>query len=97
MLGTALAQGGPASMLIAYILVGSMLYTVVNSLCELVVLYPVQGSFNNYGSRFIDPAWVLIMHMIIYFVNTPIGICNGVELRFAMVDYTTNRAECSCK
>lgn len=46
-------------MLISFILIGIMLFTVVHALGELAVLYPVQGSFNIYGTRFIDPAWVI--------------------------------------
>ena len=49
--------GGPASVMIAFILIGMMLFTVVHALGELAVMFPIQGSFSVFSTRFIDPAW----------------------------------------
>ncbi|KAJ5204213.1 General amino-acid permease GAP2 [Penicillium cinerascens] len=59
--GTVLAAGGPASVLIAYALIGIMLYCTVHALGEMAVLFPVAGSFAHYSTRFIDPAWGFAM------------------------------------
>ena len=59
--GKALAQGGPASLLIAYSLIGAMLYCTVHALGEMAVLFPVAGSFSAYSTRFLDPAWGFAM------------------------------------
>ncbi|PGH35057.1 hypothetical protein GX50_02088 [[Emmonsia] crescens] len=59
--GKALADGGPASVLIAFILVGVMLYSTVHALGEMAVLFPVAGSFSAFSTRFIDPAWGFAM------------------------------------
>ncbi|XP_055339229.1 uncharacterized protein LOC129588858 [Paramacrobiotus metropolitanus] len=59
--GGVLAQGGPASLLIGFALIGSMLFNVVMALGELAVMYPIAGSFSVYASRFIDPAWGFAM------------------------------------
>jgi len=59
--GSALAVAGPASLWIAFVITGLMLYTVVMALGELAVMYPINGAFNIYSSRFIDPAWGLAM------------------------------------
>ncbi|SMQ52215.1 unnamed protein product [Zymoseptoria tritici ST99CH_3D7] len=59
--GQALANGGPASVLIAFGLVGLMMYTTVHALGEMAVLYPVAGSFSAYSTRFLDPAWGFAM------------------------------------
>ncbi|RAL67939.1 hypothetical protein DID88_008664 [Monilinia fructigena] len=56
--GAALASGGPASLLIAYILMGGMLFCTVQALGEMAVTFPVAGSFSTFATRFIDPAWV---------------------------------------
>ncbi|BFZ55748.1 histidine permease [Savitreella phatthalungensis] len=53
--------GGPAAVLIGFILVGAMLFCVVHALGELAVLFPIQGSFSIYSSRFIEPAWGFAM------------------------------------
>ncbi|RKP36410.1 amino acid permease/ SLC12A domain-containing protein [Dimargaris cristalligena] len=55
--GTALADAGPAGCLMAYLLVGIMVFFVMSSLGELATYIPVPGSFNTYGGRFIDPAF----------------------------------------
>ncbi|KAE8449811.1 hypothetical protein EG329_007287 [Mollisiaceae sp. DMI_Dod_QoI] len=59
--GSALNSGGPASLIIDFIIIGFMLLLTVNALGELAALYPVAGSFYNYSVRFIDPAWGFAM------------------------------------
>ncbi|KAL8808370.1 MAG: hypothetical protein Q9182_000190 [Xanthomendoza sp. 2 TL-2023] len=59
--GKALQQGGPASLLIAFSLIGGMLFTTVQALGEMAVLLPVAGSFSAYSTRFLDPAWGFAM------------------------------------
>ncbi|KAJ8058042.1 hypothetical protein OCU04_012903 [Sclerotinia nivalis] len=55
--GAALATGGPASLLLAYILTGGMLFCTVQALGEMAVTFPIAGSFSTFATRFIDPAW----------------------------------------
>ncbi|KAL4881392.1 amino acid permease-domain-containing protein [Aspergillus karnatakaensis] len=59
--GRVLATGGPASLLIAYALIGCMLYCTVQALGEMAVVFPVAGSFAHFSTRFIDPAWGFAM------------------------------------
>lgn len=59
--GKALSTGGPASLLIAYALIGAMLYCTVQALGELSVAFPVSGAFSTFSTRFIDPAWGFAM------------------------------------
>jgi yeast amino acid transporter len=59
--GSTLAHGGPASVLIAYSIIGAMLYFTVQALGEMAVLFPVAGSFSAYSTRFLDPAWGFAM------------------------------------
>lgn len=55
--GYALSSGGPAGLLISYILVGFSLFCVVMALGEMSVQFPVSGSFNAFFTRFVDPSW----------------------------------------
>lgn len=48
-------------MVIAYILIGAMLYCTVHALGEMAVLFPVAGSFAAFSTRFLDPAWGFAM------------------------------------
>lgn len=59
--GKALSNGGPAALLIAFSLVGIMLYCTVHALGEMAVAFPVAGSFSAYSTRFLDPAWGFAM------------------------------------
>jgi amino acid transporter len=59
--GKALSQGGPGSVLLAYLLVGIMLYCTVQALGELAVVFPVAGSFSAFSTRFLDPSWGFAM------------------------------------
>lgn len=59
--GGAFVKGGPASVLIDFIIIGVMMFNVVYSLGELAVMYPVSGGFYTYSVRFIDPSWGFAM------------------------------------
>ncbi|KAK5064913.1 hypothetical protein LTR84_000747 [Exophiala bonariae] len=75
--GSALANGGPGSLIIAYGLIGVMLYCVVHALGELAVAFPVAGSFSAYSSRFLDPAWGFAMgwnYALQWMVTLPLEI-----------------------
>ena len=59
--GSALQSGGPAGVVISYVLVGTMMFCTVQSLGELAVTFPVSGAFVTFNSRFIDPSWGFTM------------------------------------
>ncbi|EPY50704.1 hypothetical protein SPOG_00755 [Schizosaccharomyces cryophilus OY26] len=75
--GNALADGGPASIIIAFAIIGLYVLFTTSALAELSVLYPVSGSFYTYFSRFIDPAWgfaVGIQYWISFAVTVPLEL-----------------------
>lgn len=55
--GKALRIGGPAGIIIAWLLIGSMVFSVVQALGELATALPVTGSYFSYISRFIEPSF----------------------------------------
>ncbi|RBR25800.1 uncharacterized protein FIESC28_01393 [Fusarium coffeatum] len=55
--GGALQKGGPAALLIGYLIIGIMLLCTCLALAEMAVLYPVNGAFFTYICRFVDPSW----------------------------------------
>jgi amino acid transporter len=59
--GSALANGGPAALIIDFAIIGIMLFNVCMALGELSVIFPVSGSFASHSSRFLDPAWGFAM------------------------------------
>lgn len=59
--GKTLSDGGPASVLIAYLIIGVMLFCTIQALGELAVIFPVAGSFSAFSTRFLDPSWGFAM------------------------------------
>lgn len=55
--GSTISQAGPGGALVAYTLMGMMVYFLMTSLGELATYMPVSGSFSTYATRFIDPAF----------------------------------------
>ena len=55
--GKSLATGGPASMLIAYAIVGAIVFITMLSLGEMAAFMPIAGSFCTYAGRFVDDAF----------------------------------------
>ncbi|TKX21837.1 amino-acid permease inda1 [Elsinoe australis] len=59
--GSSLRTGGPGALLIAFGIIGLMIFNVVYALGELAMMYPISGGFYTYSSRFIDPSWGFAM------------------------------------
>ncbi|KAL7907150.1 amino acid permease domain-containing protein [Trichoderma velutinum] len=75
--GGALAKGGPASVLICFLVVGFMVFNVVFALGELAIMYPVSGGFYTYATRFIDPAFGFAVgwnYFFLWFVVLPLEL-----------------------
>ncbi|KFY65028.1 hypothetical protein V496_02875 [Pseudogymnoascus sp. VKM F-4515 (FW-2607)] len=75
--GAALSRGGPASLIIAYGIIGMMLFCTVQALGEMAVIFPVAGSFAAYSTRFIDPAWGFAMgwnYAVLWLIVLPLEI-----------------------
>jgi amino acid transporter len=54
--GSALSTAGPASTLIAYAFVGTLVYSVMVALGEMATFIPVSGAFTTFAARFVDPS-----------------------------------------
>jgi amino acid transporter len=52
--GAALSTGGPASLIIGWVVVATMMFSTSIALGELCVTFPVTGGFTTYATRFID-------------------------------------------
>ncbi|PWN20421.1 putative GAP1-amino acid transport protein [Microstroma glucosiphilum] len=75
--GGALSTGGPASLLMDFIIMGVLLACTVLALGEMATTLPVAGSFAAYSSRFIDPAWGFAMgwnYWMQWFVVLPLEL-----------------------
>lgn len=59
--GSALHNGGPAGVIISYIIIGAMLVNVTQALGEMAIMYPVSGGFYTLADRFLDPSFAFAM------------------------------------
>ena len=54
--GAALAAGGPGNIVIAYALVCSCVWAVLQTLAEMTIAFPVSGNYIDFADRWVDPA-----------------------------------------
>lgn len=54
--GSTIAAAGPGGALLAYALIGIMVYFLMTSLGEMAAYMPNSGSFSTYATKFVDPA-----------------------------------------
>ncbi|KAI4199062.1 MAG: hypothetical protein LQ350_004884 [Teloschistes chrysophthalmus] len=54
--GAALAAAGPGNMVIAYLLVCSCVWAVLQTLSEMTIAFPTSGNYIDYADRWVDPA-----------------------------------------
>lgn len=55
--GGALSNGGPASLLIGFGVIGLIAFSIMQSLGEITTLYPTGGSFTSLADRMVDKAF----------------------------------------
>lgn len=92
--GQVLANGGPASVLIAYVLIGIMIFCTVHALGELAVTFPVSGAFVTYNTRFMDPSWSFAMawnYAMLWLITLPLELV-AASITIQFWDDTTNSA-----
>lgn len=54
--GSAVSTAGPGGAILAYLIMGILVYFLMMSLGEMSTHLPISGSFETYASRFVDPA-----------------------------------------
>ncbi|KAJ0335886.1 hypothetical protein COL922a_008656 [Colletotrichum nupharicola] len=87
--GSAYANAGPAGLLLAYIVVGAVLWCVMQSIGELATLIPTAGSFPHWATRFIDPS-VGFSLAISYGYCYTIAIASEASAAAILVGYWTD-------
>ncbi|GME70005.1 unnamed protein product [[Candida] boidinii] len=92
--GGALASGGPAALLIGWLLTGIMIYCTVQALGELAVTFPVSGSFIIYNARFVSTPWGFCMawnYVLNWIITLPLELV-AAAITINYWDKTTNSA-----
>ncbi len=52
--GASISQAGPGGAMLAYVVIGMMVYFLMTSLGEMAAFMPVSGSFATYGAKYVD-------------------------------------------
>ncbi|CCL99850.1 uncharacterized protein FIBRA_01874 [Fibroporia radiculosa] len=86
--GRSLAQGGPASMLICYGIVGIIVYITLLLLGEMATQYPVAGSFNAYATRFFSPAYGFALSWN-YWFNDAVSVASDLTAAQLVLQFWT--------
>lgn len=90
--GSALAKGGPLSILISYSIVGFIVYLVMCALGEMATWLPLESGFTGYAARFCDPALgfsVGYTYWFKYIILTPNQLTAGALVLQRWVDRDT--------
>ncbi|KAF9327813.1 lysine-specific permease [Linnemannia elongata] len=65
--GVSIQVAGPGYSMIAYCLIGTMVFCFMSSLGEMATYLPITGSINAYGTRFFDPALGFMLGWVYWF------------------------------
>ncbi|KIW00398.1 uncharacterized protein PV09_08107 [Verruconis gallopava] len=84
--GKSLAVGGPASMLIAYFVVGAIVFVTMLSLGEMAAYIPVAGSFCTFAGRFVDDAFAFALTWN-YWFNDAVTVASDLTALQLVLDY----------
>ncbi|KAF9270410.1 amino acid permease [Marasmius fiardii PR-910] len=93
-LGTAnsLRDGGPIGLLLGYMVVGSITWTVMMSLGEMVSFLPIPGGHITLAGRFVDPALSFAMGWN-YWYNWTILLPTELSASAILIEFWTNSAK----
>lgn len=65
--GASIHEAGPGGALLAYGIIGIMVYLLMTSLGEMSTYMPVTGSFSTYATKFVDPSFGFAIGWIYWF------------------------------
>ncbi|KAI4753142.1 amino acid permease [Aureobasidium sp. EXF-12344] len=87
--GKSLATGGPASLLIAYTIVGVIVYLTMLALGEMAAFIPVAGSFCTFAGRFVDDAFGFALTWN-YWFNDAVSVATDLVALQILLQYWTD-------
>lgn len=87
--GKSLATGGPASMLIAYSVTGTIVFLTLLALGEMATFIPVAGSFCVFAGRFVDDAFGFALTWN-YWLNDAISVATDLVALQVLLEYWTS-------
>lgn len=84
--GGAIHSAGALGALIAYAIIGAMVFFLMTSLGEMATYLPVSGSFSTYATRFVDPSLGFALGWN-YWFNWVITVAADVTIAAQVIQY----------
>ncbi|TVY60843.1 putative amino-acid permease PB1C11.02 [Lachnellula suecica] len=88
--GKSLATGGPASMLIAYFIVGAIVFLTMLALGEMAAFVPIAGSFCTFAGRYVDDSLGFALTWNYWFNDAVSTASDLVALQLVFAYWETN-------
>ncbi|BCS17547.1 uncharacterized protein APUU_10375A [Aspergillus puulaauensis] len=88
--GKSLATGGPASMLLSYVICGGIIFVTMLCLGEMSAFIPVSGSFCSYAGRSVDDALAFALTWNYWFNDAVTTASDTLALQLLMEFWTDN-------
>ncbi|KAI0344518.1 amino acid permease [Trametopsis cervina] len=85
-----LQAGGPVGLLLGYIAVGSICYTMMISLGEMIAYLPLPGGQIMLAERFVDPAWAFTLGWL-YWFNWAITLPTELSAAAVLIHFWTEK------
>lgn len=86
--GGAIHDAGALGALLAYAIIGAMVFFLMTSLGEMATYLPVSGSFSTYATRFVDPSLGFALGWN-YWFNWVITVAADVTIAAQVIEYWT--------
>jgi lysine-specific permease len=89
--GGSLSQAGPGGALLAYAVIGVMVFFLMTGLGEMATFMPVTGSFETYATKFVDPAFGFALGWN-YWYNWAITLAAELEAALVVIRFWNGNA-----
>lgn len=87
--GKALAEGGPLSVLLCYMLIGVVVYLTMLSLGEMATYMPLSGSFSVYARRYVSESFGFAI-LSNYWFNDAVSVASDLTALQLVMEYWTD-------
>ncbi|KAF2197351.1 hypothetical protein GQ43DRAFT_424772 [Delitschia confertaspora ATCC 74209] len=88
--GSSLAVGGPAAVFLGYLLAGSLIWSVSQSIAEMAVVYPLPSAFTQWTGKFVCPSASFALGWAYWFAYV-IGIANEMAAIVTVLRFWTDK------
>ncbi|KAK6364450.1 hypothetical protein LTS17_012215 [Exophiala oligosperma] len=84
--GSTLHQAGPAALFLGYAIYGGLIYIAFNSMGEMVSYLPIDGSYVEFASRFVDNSFGFALGWLVFY-NYAVTVAAEATAVAGMINY----------